>query len=253
MVREQTFEKLHSLKLSGFAQALESQLKDPETAALAFEDRLAMLVDAQWLWRENRAAASRLRRARLKLTASMEDIDYRHPRRLDRSLMRSLAGCDWVRQRHNIALTGPAGVGKTYLCCALLEKACRQGFTALYTSASKFFRQLAVAWADGSFDPLLAKLARTDVLAVDDWGLTPMTDMERRHFLEVLDDRCESRSTILTSQFPVHTWHELVGNPTLADAIVERVLSNCHRIELQGESLRPVQAKDGAGETEARP
>jgi DNA replication protein DnaC len=252
MVREQTFQKLHSLKLSGLAQALETQLKDPEMAALGFEERLAMLVDAQWLWRENRATATRLRRARLKLAACMEDINYRHPRGLDRSVMQSLAGCDWIRRRHNITLTGPAGVGKTYLCCALLEKACRVGFTALYASSSKFFRQLGLAWADGTFDRLLAKLARIDVLAVDDWGLTPMTDMERRHFLEVLDDRTESRSTILTSQFPVHTWHELIGNPTLADAIVERVLSNSHRIELQGETLRPVKSM-GAGETEGRP
>jgi DNA replication protein DnaC len=146
-----------------------------------------------------------------------------------------------VRQRHNITLTGPAGIGKTYLCCALVEKACRQGFTGYYAQASKFFRQLGLAWADGSFDRLLGKLARTDVLAIDDWGLVPLTDLERRHFLEVLDDRSESRSTILTSQFPVQNWHELIGNPTLADAIVERILSNSHRIELQGETLRPVK------------
>lgn len=241
MLREQTFDKLYSLKLHGLASALEEQLKNPEISSLGFEERLGMLVDAQWLWRENQSLARRLRQAKLKMPASVEEINYRHPRQLDRSLMQSLAGCDWIRRRHNITLTGPSGVGKTYLCCALLEKACRQGFTACYASASKFFRQLSVAWADGSFDKLLAKLARTDVLAIDDWGLVPLTDLERRHLLEVLDDRCESRSTILTSQFPVSSWHELIGNPTLADAIVERILANSHRIELQGETLRPIQ------------
>jgi len=244
MVREQTFDKLYSLKLHGLAAALEEQLKNPEMDTLGFEERLALLVDAQYLWRENRAYATRLRQARLKTAASIEDINYRHSRKLDRSLVQSLAGCDWIRQRHNLTIIGPSGIGKTYLCCALLEKACREGFRAYYAQASKFFRQLGLAWADGSFDRLLAKLARTDVLAIDDWGLVPLTDLERRHFLEVLDDRSESRSTILTSQFPVENWHELIGNPTLADAIVERILANSHRIEMQGETLRKIQPQE---------
>jgi DNA replication protein DnaC len=244
MVREQTFDKLYSLKLHGLAGGLEEQLKNPEMDALGFEERLALLVDAQYLWRENRAYTTRLRQARLKMTASLEDINYRHSRKLDRSRVHSLASCDWIRQHHNLTIIGPSGIGKTYLCCAFLEKACRQGFRAYYAQASKFFRQLGIAWADGSFDRLLAKLARTDVLAIDDWGLVPLTDLERRHFLEVLDDRSESRSTILTSQFPVENWHELIGNPTLADAIVERILANSHRIELQGETLRKIQPQE---------
>ncbi len=246
MVREQTFEKLYSLKLHGLATALEEQLNNPEMDSLGFEERLALLIDAQWLWRENRAFATRLRQARLKMAASVEDINYRHRRKLERSLMASLSSCDWIRQHQNVTITGPSGIGKTYLCCALLEKACREGFRAYYASASKFFRQLGVAWADGSFDRLLAKLARTDVLAIDDWGLVPLTDLERRHFLEVLDDRSDSRSTILTSQFPVENWHELIGNPTLADAIVERILSRSHRLQLQGETLRQLQAEEGS-------
>jgi DNA replication protein DnaC len=241
MLREQTFEKLHHLKLHGMAQALEEQLRQPEATSLSFEERLAGLVDAQWLWRENRAIATRLRRAHLKQPASLEDVNYRHPRQLDRTLLRSLASCDWVRQHHNLTITGPSGIGKSYLCCALLEKACRQGFTAYYAAAAKFFRQLAIAYADGSFDRLLAKLARVEVLAVDDWGLTPLNENERRHLLEVLEDRCGCRSTILTSQFPVQSWHDLVGSPTLADAILERILSNHHEIALQGETLRPVR------------
>jgi DNA replication protein DnaC len=251
VLREQTFDKLYRLKLHGMAQALEEQFRQTGTASLGFEERLAQLVDAQWLWRENRAIAPRLRQARLKQPASLEDINYRHPRQLDRALLRSLANCDWVRQHHNITVRGPSGVGKTYLCCALLEKACREGFTAYY-AASKFFRQLAIAYADGSFDRLLAKLARLDVLAIDDWGLAPPSDPERRHFLEVLEDRSGSRSTVLTSQFPVQTWHDLVGSPTLADAILERILSNHHEIALKGETLRPVR-KAGGGKATGSP
>jgi DNA replication protein DnaC len=248
-MREQTFEKLYSLKLHGFAQALEEQFKNPDMSSLSFDDRLAGLVDAQWLWRENRAAATRLRKARLKQPASMEDINYRHQRQLDKPLMRSLASCDWVKQHHNITISGASGLGKTYLCCALLEQACRKGHTAYYASAPKFFRQLAVGYADGSFDRLLSKLAKIDVLGVDDWGLTPLSEMERRHFLEVMDDRGGSRSTILTSQFPVENWHDLIGNPTLADAVMERILSNSYRLVLSGDSIRqvkkPLQAPSG--------
>jgi DNA replication protein DnaC len=240
-MREQTFEKLYSLKLHGFAQALEEQLKNPEASSLSFEDRLAALVDAQWLWRENRAVTSRLRNAHLKMPASMEDINYRHQRQLDKSLMRSLASCDWAKQHHNITISGASGLGKTYLCCALLEQACRKGYTAYYASAPKFFRQLAIGYADGSFDRILSKLARIDVLAVDDWGLTPLSEMERRHFLEVMDDRGGSRSTILTSQFPVEKWHDLIGSPTLSDAVMERILSNSYRLVLVGDTMRPVK------------
>jgi len=238
MTREQTFDKLYRMKLDGMARALEEQLGQPDSAGLCFEERLAMLVDAQWLWRENRSLAARLRNARLKQPASIEDLNFRHPRQLDRSTVRALAACDWVRERHNIAITGPSGIGKTFLCCALLEKACREGFSALYFPAEKFFRTLAVAYADGSFDRLLSKPARTDVLAIDDWGVVPMGERERRHMLEVLEDRNQTRSTVATSQFPIETWHEVVGSPTLADAIIERILTRVHRIELRGESMR---------------
>jgi DNA replication protein DnaC len=240
MTREQTFDKLYRMKLHGMAKALEEQLKQPDMASLSFEERLAMLVDAQWLWRENRSLAIRLRTAKLKQQASIEDINFRHPRQLDRGLIRSLSSCDWVRDRHNVAISGPSGIGKTFICCALLEKACREGFTTLYFRAEKFFRTLAVAYADGSFDKVLSKLSRIDVLAIDDWGITPMGDRERRHLLEVLEDRNQARSTVITSQFPIDTWHELVASPTLADAVVERILTRAHRIELRGDSIRPL-------------
>jgi DNA replication protein DnaC len=181
-----------------------------------------------------------LRSAKLKQQASIEDINFRHPRQLDRSLIRSLSSLGWVRDRHNIAVSGPSGIGKTFICCALLEKACREGFTALYFRAEKFFRTLSMAYADGSFDKVLSKLSRIDVLAIDDWGIAPMGDRERRHLLEVLEDRNQARSTVITSQFPIETWHEVVGSPTLADAVVERILTRAHRIELQGETIRPL-------------
>ena len=241
MLREQTFEKLNSLKLHGMVQAYEQQIANPEAAGLAFEDRLAMLVEAQWLWREDQAVKARLRYAALKVPATVENINYRHVRQLDRSMIQSLTSCDWVRQRHNIIISGPSGIGKTYLCCALLDKACREGFSVRYESASKFFRHLAIAYADGSFDRQLAKLAKTDVLAIDDWGLAPLTDMQKQHLLEVLDDRCGALSTIVASQFVTDKWHDLIGSPTLADAIMERMLSNSYRIELNGETIRPVK------------
>lgn len=251
MTREQTFDKLYRMKLHGMAKALEEHLKQPDMASLSFEERLAMLVDAQWLWRENHSLATRLRNAKLKQTASIEDINFRHPRQLDRSLIRSLSSCDWVRERHNIAVSGPSGIGKTFICCALLEKACREGFTTLYYRAERFFRTLAVAYADGSFDKVLSKLSRIDVLAIDDWGIAPMGDCERRHLLEVLEDRNQARSTVVTSQFPIDTWHETVASPTLADAIVERILTRAHRIELQGESLRPLSRRRDSKEAQS--
>ncbi|MBI4468866.1 MAG: ATP-binding protein [Acidobacteria bacterium] len=251
MLHQQTIEKLHILRLRGMLEALEEQSKQPEASSLSFEERLGMLVDAEWLQRQNRALARRLKHARLKQSACLEDINYRHARELDRSQMRSLVDCQWVVQHQNVLITGPTGIGKTYICCALLEKACREGYTVSYARAPRFFRELSVAYVDGSFDRLLTRLARTDVLAVDDWGLVALNDAERRYFLEVIEDRHGSRSTVLTSQFPVETWHDLIGNPSIADATVDRLVSNAHRIELKGESLRrpePGPRKNGSTE-----
>ena len=238
MLHEQTLEKLYTLRFHGMAHALEEQMKQPEMAGLSFEERLGMLVDAQWLWKENRALALRLRNASLKHRASIENINYRHARQLDRSQVRSLALCQWVKQHQNVLITGPTGIGKSYLCCALLEKACREGYTAHYAQAHKLFRQLAVAYVDGSYDKLLSRIARTDVVAIDDWGLIPLADSERRHLFEVIEDRHGSRSTIVTSQFPVESWHELIGSPSIADSTIDRVIQGAHRITLQGETMR---------------
>jgi DNA replication protein DnaC len=238
MLHEQTIEKLYTLRLHGMAQALQEQMKAPDVANLAFEERLAMLVDAQWLWKENRALSVRLKNASLKHHASIENINYRHARQLDRSQMRSLASCQWVQQHQNVLITGPTGIGKSYLCCALLEKACREGYSAYYAQAHKLFRQLAAAYVDGSYDKLLSRIAKTDVLAIDDWALIPLTDSERRHLFEVIEDRHGSRSTVVTSQFPVENWHELIGSPSMADATIDRIVQGAHRITLLGETMR---------------
>src|SRR4030042_4848609 len=166
------------------------------------------------------------------MPGAVEDINDRQARQLERSMIRSLSNCDWIRQHHSIAISGPSGIGKPYLCCAVLDKACREGFSVRYVSFPKFFRRLAIAYADGSFDRMLAGLAKTDVIAIDDFGLAPLTDMQKQYLLEVLDDRCGARSTIVASKFVIDKWHDLVGSPALADAIMERILSNNFRIEL---------------------
>jgi DNA replication protein DnaC len=241
MLMQPTIEKLCAMKLAGMAEALRRQSEDPEMSRLGFEERIALLVDQQWTWRENKALTRRLQNARLKLDAAIEDIDYRHPRRLDRPLIRSLSAGAWVTQHQNILILGPTGIGKSFLACALTQKAVRDGFTALYTRAPRLLRDLAVARVDGSLAKLLDRIARIDVLIVDDWAMAPLADTERRDFLEICDDRYSTRSTILTSQIPLAHWHDQIGDPTVADSILDRLVHNAHRIELQGASMRKIK------------
>jgi DNA replication protein DnaC len=244
MLNQPTLDKLHALRLEGMAEAFHAQAQQTNLGELSFEERFALLVDQEWTWRQNRALARRLTQAKLRHRASVEDIDFRAPRRLDRSLLRSLTqDSAWVRQHHNVFLLGPTGIGKSFLACALAEKACRDGFTALYTRAPQLFRDLALARADGSLRSRLVRLAKMDVLVVDDWAMAPLADTERRDFLEICEDRYQMRSTVLTSQLPVAKWHEQIGDPTLADSILDRLVHNAHRIEMQGESLR--KKRDG--------
>ena len=204
MLNQQTMEKLYALRLHGMAEAFRAQPQQAGITELSFEERFALLVDQQWNWRQNRALERRLAKAKLRHRACVEDIDFRQPRGLDRTLVRSLTqDSAWVREHQNVFLIGPTGIGKSFLACALAEKACRDGFTALYTRAAQLFRDLALARADGSLRTLLARLARLDVLVVDDWAMAPMADTERRDFLEIAEDRYQVRSTILTSQLPV--------------------------------------------------
>jgi DNA replication protein DnaC len=238
MLSEQTFDKLSVMKLQGMAQALQEQLKQPDIAELPFEDRFSLLVDRQWVWKENRRLTRLLDQAKLKINACIEDIDYKKHRGIDKTVMLSLAGCEWVRQAHNIIITGPTGVGKTYLACALAQCACRNGHAARYCRAPRLFQHLAIARADGSYAKIIHQLEKTKILILDDLGLAPLTDSERRDLLEILEDRYGFSSTIVTSQLPLDLWHDSIGDPTIADAILDRLIHNSHKIALKGGSMR---------------
>lgn len=242
MLNEQTFEKLFTMNLFGMAEGLKDQMAGPDMNDLSFEDRFGMLVDAQWLWKENKRMKRLLKNAKLKLPASMEDIDYRTPRGLDKSVMVHLGTCDWIRRHQNVIVLGPTGTGKTFLACALAHKACREGLGAFYIRTPKLYTTLAIARADGSYGKILARLARVPVLILDDLALAALTDPERRDLLEVIEDRHGSASTIITSQLPVENWHEMIGDPTIADALLDRLVHNAHRIHLKGESMRKKKA-----------
>ena len=238
MLNQPTIEKLQAMKLHGMAEAFQEQIQIPESSEFSFEERLGLLVDRQWTWKEARALTRRLQLARFKERGVVEDINYQHPRGLDRKLIRTLATSDWVRLHHNVLLVGPTGIGKSWLACALAHKACRDGFFALHKRMAELFRDLIMARADGSIGQFLLKLARIDVLVLDDFAMAPLKDQERRDLLEICDDRYQRRSTILTSQLPVAHWHDQIGDPTLADSIMDRLVHNAYRIELNGESMR---------------
>ncbi len=238
MLTSPTLEKLKEMRLLGMAGALEDQLQTPEISSLAFEERLGLLVDREQTERDNRRLKTRLTKARLRQQASLEDIDYSGNRGLDKAQLLDLGSCKWITEHNNLLLTGPTGVGKTFIACALAQKACRQGLTALYLRLPRLFGDLTIAKGDGRYGKLLVRYSRVDVMVLDDWGVTPMTAENRRDLLEILDDRYEKRSTLITSQLPVEKWHRYLEDPTLADAILDRVVHNAYRIELKGESMR---------------
>jgi DNA replication protein DnaC len=242
MLTHPTLDKLQALKFTGMATALAEQIAMPDIDEMAFEERLGLLVDREATERENRRLTSRLRRAKLKHNAALEDIDYRHPRGLDKSLIQSLAACQWVKERLNILLTGPTGVGKTWLACALAQKACREGYTSLYLRLPRLLQEMAIAKGDGRYPKLLATLAKTEVLILDDWGLAKLTAEHRRDVLEILEDRHGARSTLATSQLPIEKWHDTIGDPTMADAILDRLVHNAYKINLKGGSMRKRKA-----------
>jgi DNA replication protein DnaC len=230
------------MKLHTMATAFQEQLEKPALSSLSFEDRFAMIVDREWSAREDRKLTRRLKAARLKIQATIEDIDYQHQRGLDKSVIRSLSSCQWIKSHQNVIVTGPTGIGKTYLTEAFANKACREGFTAIYYRSTRLFGELDIARGDGSYYKVLGRLAKIDLLAIDDWAVDPLTEQERRHFLELMEDRHGLKSTFITSQYPVTKWHDRIGEPTMADAILDRIVHNAHRITLKGESMRKTKA-----------
>lgn len=233
MLKNPTMDNLRTLKLNGMLKALEGQEAVANIEELSFDDRLGLLVDAEILSRSNKQLQSRLKTARLRLSACIEDLEIKSGRGLDKTNVVALSTCDWLRLHRNILVTGPTGSGKTYVSCALAQKACREGYSATYERASKLFHDLSLAKADGSYLSMLRALSKKDLLVIDDFALAPLTDEQRRDLLEIMEDRYNRRSTIVVSQVPADHWHEIIGDPTIADAILDRLVHNAHKIQLR--------------------
>jgi len=242
MLNEETTEKLYSMKLNGMADAFKEQLLQPATNELSFEERFGLLVDRQWSWKEDRRMRRLLSGAKLKINGCIEDIDYKTPRGIDKSVILHLANCDWIKKAQNILITGPTGVGKTYLACALTNRACRMGFSSFYIRIPRLFQELAIARGDGSYPRIMKTLSKAKVLVLDDLGLAPMTAPERQDLLEVIEDRHGLSSTIVATQLPIEDWHENIRDPTIADAILDRLIHSAHKINLKGESMRKLHS-----------
>ena len=243
MLKNATTEKMLALRLPAMAEAFQTQLGRPEYAELDFAERVGLMVDAEWTAREQRGQRRRLQAAKLRHQACLEDIDWTAPRGLDRSVILSLGTCGFIRDHRNLLITGSTGVGKSFLACAFAERACRSGYSAYYVRAPRLYHELAVSRADGSYGRLLQKLTRTDLLVIDDWGLAPLQEPERRDLLELVEDRHQNASTLLTSQLPVKAWYEVIGDPTLADAICDRLIPGAYKVHMKGPSMRQERAK----------
>lgn len=240
-----TKEKLHQLKFKGMLKGLEEQLDNGEINNLSFEERFSFLVDKEYLERENRRLTNRLRQSRLKESACIEDIDFKSPRGIEKSYILSLSDCEWIRRKQNIIISGSTGAGKTYLASALANKACREGFSAAYHRIPRLCEELAIGKGDGRYIKLLEQIAKVNVLILDDWGLMVFNENQRRDILEIVEDRYNLHSTIIVSQVPVEKWYEIIGEPTVADAIMDRLIHNAHKIEMKGSSMRKKKSING--------
>ena len=242
MLIHPTLEKLERLQLTGMLTALQEQMGMDDINDLSFEERLGLLVDREAVCRESRRLKTRLRKAKLRHDAAVEDIDFRHPRGLDKSLVLRLTDCNWLKNHENLIITGPTGVGKSYLACAFAQKACRTGYSAIYLRTSRLFENLGLAKGDGRYIKLLTGFAKTDLLVLDDFGLAKLNREHQHDLLEILEDRHGLKSTLVTSQLPVEHWHEQIGDPTMADAILDRLVHSAHKIQLKGGSMRKKKA-----------
>ena len=238
MLTQPTIEKLNSMKLTAMAKAFADQMQCPDITQLTFEERFGLIVDHQMTDLENRRMQSRLKKAKLRLPASLEDLDFKQGRGLDRSTVMSLALNQWVMSHHNILVTGPTGAGKSYLACALAQKACRDGYTTLYQRVPRLLQEIAVSRLDGRYAKLIAPITKCEVLILDDLLISPLTREEQRELLEIVEERYDRKATIVTSQLPVKAWHDAMQDPTLADAILDRLVHNSYKLELKGESMR---------------
>jgi DNA replication protein DnaC len=249
MLIHPTIDKLNSMRLTGMAKGLRAQLENPEIHNLPFEDRMALIVDMEFMERENRQLATRLKGAKLRQNATLEDLDTKASRNIDRGLLASLSTCNWVKQRNNLLITGATGVGKTWLACALSHTACRQGITAAYHRLPALMQDLDLARHDGRYKKVMKTIAKAELLILDDLGIAPMSSEQLRDLLEIIDERYQKGSTMITSQLPVSSWHEALSDPTMADAILDRVRHNAYKIELEGDSMRKLRAKIDATKT----
>lgn len=238
MLTQPTIEKLNSMKLTAMAKAFADQMQCPDITQLAFEERFGLIVDHQMTYLENRRMQNRLKKAKLRLPASLEDLDFKQGRGLDRATVMSLALNQWVKSHHNILVTGPTGAGKSYLACALAQKACRDGYVTLYQRVPRLLQEIAVSRLDGRYAKLIGSITKCEVLVLDDLLISPLTREEQRELLEIVEERYDRKATIVTSQLPVNAWHDAMQDPTLADAILDRLVHNAYKLELKGESMR---------------
>jgi len=243
MLNQPTIETLRQLKLTGMVKALQEQLEDQNLRALDFEERLGLMVERERIEQENRFMENRLRRAKLGQSAPYENLDLRSGRGLDKSLLAALSTCSWIRSHNNLIITGPTGVGKSYLACALGHKACREGLSVIYQRAGRLFYELGISRGDGRYLRQLKSLGQAELLILDDWGLAPFQDEQRRDLLELAEERHSRKSTLIVSQIPIEKWHDLIGESTIADAVLDRLVHNAHKISMKGDSMRKQMAK----------